>query len=150
MFQSPLTYHSELSRSLVTFSDASLLKISMNAQTKIFSQTKLNVQTYLSVFCLMYQDYMKGVCISKSVNILNQFYRSFNVSSFRQGFSVQHCLLEMVKKIKIIRDNKCVFVAVLTELSKAFDRIPHGLLIAQLDASGFDKSLSFIYFCLSL
>ena len=64
---------------------------------------------------------------------------------------MQHCLLVMVKKIKIITDNKGVFAAVPTELSKAFDRIPHGLLIAKLDASGFDeKSLSFIYFCLSL
>ena len=70
--------------------------------------------------------------------------------SFRQGFSAQHCLLVMVEKMKKIRDNKGVFAAVLVDLSKAFDCIPHGLLIAKLNAFGFDKkSLSFIsvYLC---
>ena len=37
-FQNPTTYDSELSRNLVTLSGASLLKISMNAWAKIFSQ----------------------------------------------------------------------------------------------------------------
>ena len=47
--------------------------------------------------------------------------------------------------MKNIRGNKGVFAAVLTDLPKAFDCIPHGLLIAKLNAFGFDKkSLSFI------
>ena len=50
--------------------------------------------------------------------------------------------------MKKFRDNKEVFAAVLTEFSKAFDRIPHGLLITKLKAFGFNKkSLSFIYLC---
>ena len=56
---------------------------------------------------------------------------------FRQGLSAQHCLLVTVEKMKKIRDNKGGFVAVLTDLSKAFDCIPHGLLIA----FGFDKKM---------
>ena len=64
---------------------------------------------------------------------------------FRQGFSAQHCLLMLVEKMKKIRDNKGVFVGVLTDLSDAFDCIPHGLLIAKLNAFSFNKkSLSFI------
>ena len=64
---------------------------------------------------------------------------------FRQGFSSQHYLLIMVEKMKKNRDNKGVFDAVLTDLFKAFGCIPHGLLIAKLNAFGFDKkSLSFI------
>ena len=43
------------------------------------------------------------------------------------------------------RDNKGVFAAVLTGLSKAFECIPHGLLLPKLNAFGFNKiSLSFI------
>ena len=44
-----------------------------------------------------------------------------------------------------IRDNQEAFAAVFIELSKAFDCISHELLIAKLNAYGFDiKSLNFI------
>ena len=47
--------------------------------------------------------------------------------------------------MKKIRDNKEVFAAVIIDFSKAFECIPHGLLIAKSNAFGFNKkSLSFI------
>ena len=52
---------------------------------------------------------------------------------FRQGFSAKNCLLVMVEKMKKIRENKGVFAAVLADLSKAFNCIPHSLLIAKLN-----------------
>ena len=49
------------------------------------------------------------------------------------------------RKNEKIRDNKGVFTAVLTDFFKAFDCIPDVLLIAKLNAFGFDKkSLPFI------
>ena len=98
---------------------------------------RIRITTDLSVFCLIYQNYMKGVCI----NISNKYFESLLSQfqcGFKQGFSAQNCLLVMVEKIKKIRDNKGVFAAVLTDLSKAFDCIPHGLLIAKLNAFGFN------------
>ena len=51
----------------------------------------------------------------------------------------------MIEKLRKIRDGKGVFAAVLTDLLKAFDCIPHQLLIGKLSAYGFDmKSIAFI------
>ena len=48
--------------------------------------------------------------------------------SLRKGFSAQHCFLMVLKKMKTNRYNKGVLPAVLTDFSKAFDFMPHGLL----------------------
>ena len=45
----------------------------------------------------------------------------------------------MIEKMKISRDNKQFCAAILTDLSKAFHCIPYDLLIAKLDAYGFDQ-----------
>ena len=52
----------------------------------------------------------------------------------------------MTEKIKQGRDNKNVLVAILIDLSKAFGCMNHELLIAKLNAYGFDSlSLRFIF-----
>ena len=48
------------------------------------------------------------------------------------------------------RGNKDVFAEVLNELSKAFDCIPYGLLMAKLNAFGLNEKLLFLYFDVSL
>ena len=45
----------------------------------------------------------------------------------------------MIEKIKILRDNKKFCASIRTDLSKAFDCIPYDLLIAKLNAYGFDQ-----------
>ena len=67
------------------------------------------------------------------MNILSKFQ-----CGFRKGFSAQHCLIYMIEKWKKYLDNKGAAGALLTELSKAFDCLNHGLLIAKLDAYGLD------------
>ena len=58
------------------------------------------------------------------------------LSKFQCGFSTQHCLLLMLEKWKHVVDNKKVFGALLTDLSKAFDCICYDLLISKLNAYG--------------
>ena len=57
---------------------------------------------------------------------------------FRKGFSAQYCLLAMLEKWKSAVDKGKVFGALLTDLSKAFDCLPHELIIAKLYAYGFN------------
>ena len=69
---------------------------------------------------------------------------------FRKGYSAQHCLLVMIEKWKRIVDYGGVFGALLADLSKAFDCIPHDLFIAKLEAYGFQiDALKLIYDYLS-
>ena len=58
----------------------------------------------------------------------------------------QYCLLNMTEMWKKALDERKVGGAILTDLSKAFDCLSHDLLIAKLEAYGFEKSaLLFIY-----
>ena len=56
---------------------------------------------------------------------------------FRKGFSAQHCLLAMLEKWKNVVDKGKVFGVLLTNLSKAFNCLPHELIIAKLNDYGF-------------
>ena len=68
------------------------------------------------------------------------------LSGFRKAYNTQQCLLLMIEKWKKALDNKKHAGAILTDLSKAFDCINHELLMAKLDAYGFDKNaLKFIH-----
>ena len=65
---------------------------------------------------------------------------------YRKGHSAEHCLLDMIEMWRKALDEKKIAGAILTDLSKAFDCLSHELLIAKLEAYGFDKSaLKFIY-----
>ena len=65
---------------------------------------------------------------------------------YRKNHSTEQCLTIMIEVWKKALDSKNYAGAVLTDLSKAFDCLNHNLLIAKLDAYGFDNSaIKFIY-----
>ena len=58
---------------------------------------------------------------------------------FGRGYNAQHCLITLIGKWKKSVDNGGAFGTLFTDLSKAFNCLSHELLIAKLDAYGFDK-----------
>ena len=76
---------------------------------------------------------------------LNKFFSKYQCG-FRKGFSAQHCLIAMIEKWRQSIDSGGLVAAALTNLLKVFDCIDYELLIAKLNACGFDNSsLTFIY-----
>ena len=89
-------------------------------------------------------------CIYDQMEAYFETILSPNQCGFRKGFSAQHCLISLIEKWKKSIDNGGAFGALMTDLSKAFDCLSHELLIANLEAYGFDeKSLKLIYNYLS-
>ena len=75
-----------------------------------------------------------------------QKYFSPSLFGFRKGYNAQHCLTILIESWKKAIDNNKKAGAVLTDLSKAFDSLNHELLLAKLEAYGFDEpSLNFIH-----
>ena len=59
---------------------------------------------------------------------------------FRKGHSTQHALLNLLKNWQKCLDKSGVVGTVLMDLSKAYDCLPHDLLLAKFSAYGFDES----------
>ena len=58
----------------------------------------------------------------------------------QKGFGGQNFLLDMIETIWKTLDNHGVFGGVMTDLSKAFDCIPHEILMAKLNTQGPDET----------
>ena len=87
---------------------------------------------------------------------LNEHFTSRNdilcnlLSGFRKGYSTQHALQIVIENWKRSLDSKGIVGTILMDLSKAYDCLPHDLLIAKLEAYGIErKSLKLIYSYLS-
>ena len=59
---------------------------------------------------------------------------------FRKGHNTEQCLILLIEEWKKALDEQKKVGAILTDLSKAFDCLNHNLLLAKLDAYGFDIS----------
>ena len=95
----------------------------------------------LNTFSKIYEKFSKDFLISEIEMFLSPF-----LAAYRKSYSTQHVLVKMIEEWRENLDKNFFVGAVLTDLSKAFDCIPHDLLIAKLSAYGLSSdSLCYIY-----
>lgn len=95
----------------------------------------------LNAFSKIYERYI----LNSITPFVNEFLSVF-ISAYRKNYSSNHVLIRLIESWKQSLDNKNFVGAVLMDLSKAFDCIPHDLLIAKMYAYGFSiDSLKIFY-----
>ena len=75
---------------------------------------------------------------SQILSFMADFF-SPNLFGYRRGYKTQDLMLSMIEMWRKAIDENKVAGAILTDLSKALDCLSHDLLIAKLEAYGFDK-----------
>ena len=103
-------------------------------------KSKLSKENYMPISILLNISKVYERCLYDQISKSFESRFSKFQCGFRKGYSAQHCLLAMIEKWKTVVENGDAFAALLTDLSKAFDCIPHDLIIAKLAAYGFDTN----------
>ena len=95
----------------------------------------------LNTFSKIYERVIKDQIVCGMEKYFSPF-----LSAYRKNYSSQNILISLTEEWRKKLDNNFVVGAVLTDLSKAFDCMPHDLIIAKLSAYNFsDEALSYIY-----
>lgn len=134
-----------VNKDLSIFSYADDAKVaSVNPQYK--KKSRNEIENYrpvsiLNAFSKIYERYIHNQLVPFVDKFLSKF-----ISAYRAIYSTNHVLIKMIEDWKLALDNKKFVGAILMDLSKAFDCIPHDLLIAKMNAYGFsENSLIFFY-----
>jgi len=97
-------------------------------------KTNYRPLSVLSAFSKIFERLIHNQLASYTNDIFSPY-----ISAYRKHHSTQHVLVRLIEEWRQGIDQNKHVGAILMDLSKAFDCIPHDLLIAKLDAYGFDK-----------
>ena len=113
--------------------------------TAVHKKIKLDKSNYRQVSVLPNISKLFERCMHRQISEYFQTIFSKFHCGFRKGYGTQDCLLAMVVNSKKTLDLRKEYGALLTDLSKAFDCIPHDLIVAKLHAYDFSiESLKLI------
>ena len=93
------------------------------------------LQIILPALSKIYEQVMQS-----QMNTFIDKYLSPFMCGYRKGYNPQHVLLMLIERWKKSLDCGEYSGVIFMDLSKAFETINHELLIAKLNAYGFDKS----------
>ena len=100
-------------------------------------QIKTNYRpvSVLNVFSKIFERFLLNQTLPFIDNLMSSF-----LSAYRSRYSTQHVLLRLIEQRRACLYQNEVVGGILMDLSKAFDCLPHDLLIAKLEAYGVEKS----------
>ena len=93
----------------------------------------------LNGFSKIYEIHLKNHLKNHLVSSMNQHISNL-VSAYRKNYSSHHVLIRLLEEWTKCLDNNYVVGGVLMDMSKAFDCVPHDLLIAKLEAYGINEN----------
>ena len=93
------------------------------------SLTNFRPISILSIFSKIFERVIKNQIVSFIDSKLSYF-----LAAYRKFYGTQHVMMRLIEEWKSKLDKNYVVGAVLLDLSKAFDCVPHDLLIAKLYA----------------
>ena len=99
-----------------------------------YNVSNLRQVSLLNCFSKIYENYIN------SLNSMNNYIFPY-VSAYGEGCNSQHVLIRLLEEWRQHLDNNKVVGGVFMDLSKAFDCVPHDLLIAKLAAYSTDENL---------
>ena len=101
-----------------------------------FVISNFRLVSILNCFSKFYENIIKNELL-KSMNV----HLSLFISAYRKNYYTQHVLLRLLEEWAEHLGNNKTVRGILMDLSKAFDCVPHDLLLAKLAAYGIDVNL---------
>ena len=103
--------------------------------------TNFRPVSVLNTFSKIYESVTK----SQVISVLNNIFSPF-LAVYQEFYNTQHLLIRLLEEWRENLDNNYTVRVVLMDLSKAFNCIPHDLLIAKLSAYGLHgNALIYLY-----